>query len=291
MNPSSRQPLVGGPAFAGRTAAQLAVRRAVPNLLRSGHQLIRVGPFALLDHWGPEPLAAGAPHGREPYPQLGLDHLTWVVQGATAVRSSLGDVVLHAGDLQWMSTGSGLTRAEQPAAGLAADGGITEGLSLWLAPARAHRQDPPRRQEVRAADIPTAQEPGACVRVLLGEHAGLKSAIQPPTPALWLDVSLEADATVVLPLPPEDEVACYTLSGMAIVGSRGMVFPAGELAVLDRGDQLHLQALGGPARVLVLGGPALADPYLLQATFLADDEQALALAWARWRGGELPGIG
>jgi redox-sensitive bicupin YhaK (pirin superfamily) len=80
------------------------VHRALPSAQR-----LMVGPFILLDHFGPLALRMGAGLNMPPHPHIGAATLTYLLQGQLFHRDSLETAsVVRAGDVNWMTAGSGI---------------------------------------------------------------------------------------------------------------------------------------------------------------------------------------
>src|SRR5207237_7423076 len=131
--------------------------------------LDHLDPFLLLDHFesaNPSDYEPGFPY----HPHRGIETVTFVRKGEIQHKDSLGHRgSIGAGDIQWMTSGSGILHEEMPQV---RPEGIA-GLQLWLnLPAREKMSQPKYRdlQADRLTDTKTDE--GASLRVIAGEAQG-----------------------------------------------------------------------------------------------------------------------
>src|SRR5512140_3183992 len=127
-------------------------------------------PFLLLDDFRndvPEDYLAGVPW----HPHRGIETITYMLAGTVEHADSLGNRgVLGAGDVQWMTAGSGIIHQEMPKGDPA---GRMHGFQLWANLPASLKMTEPRYQDVKAADIPeVADGDGTRVRVVCGKFGG-----------------------------------------------------------------------------------------------------------------------
>ncbi len=107
-------------------------------------------PFLLLDDFRndvPEDYLAGLPW----HPHRGIETITYVLAGTVEHGDSMGNHgAIAAGDVQWMTAGSGIIHQEMPKGDHA---GRMHGFQLWANLPSALKMTAPRYQEVKALDI------------------------------------------------------------------------------------------------------------------------------------------
>ncbi|MBN1834609.1 MAG: pirin family protein, partial [Spirochaetales bacterium] len=150
-------------------------------------------PFLLLDDFrgdDPKDYLAGFPW----HPHRGIETITYMLDGEVEHGDSLGNSgVIHPGEVQWMTAGSGIIHQEMPRGNAA---GRMGGFQLWANLPASHKMMNPRYRDVTSATIPVVQtREGASVRVIAGkveETAGPVAdvVIQPE----YLDVSVPGGA-------------------------------------------------------------------------------------------------
>ncbi len=250
--------------------------------------LDHLDPFFLFDHFGsenPDDYLAGFPM----HPHRGIETITYMLDGSVSHRDSLGNAgVIGAGDVQWMTAGSGILHEEMPKAGQQR----LDGFQIWVNLPRKLKMTAPRYQDVPAARIPEVSLPGgARVRVVAGGVSGVQGAVQEifagPT---YLDLALPEGGSVELPVPRGHTALLYVYRGEAAVGrptaSRGATIPAPRLAILGDGDLVRLHAAaGGPARLLLLTAQPLGEPAVRWGPFVMNTHEEIAQALQELRDG------
>src|SRR5512136_3224255 len=108
-------------------------------------------PFLLLDDFRNDKPDAYAP-GFPWHPHRGIETITYVLRGRVEHGDSMGNHgAITAGDVQWMTAGSGILHQEMP------DGdpdGRMYGFQLWANLPRANKMMNPRYQDVKSNQIP-----------------------------------------------------------------------------------------------------------------------------------------
>src|SRR5215217_4247328 len=132
-------------------------------------------PFLLFDDFRnerPDDYAAGFPW----HPHRGIETITYVLAGNVEHGDSLGNRgTLGAGDVQWMTAGSGILHQEMPKGD---PQGRMHGFQLWANLPSSLKMTKPRYQDVGSNDIPVVvDDDGTSVRVICGEFWGKKGPI------------------------------------------------------------------------------------------------------------------
>src|SRR5271155_2849164 len=132
-------------------------------------------PFLLLDDFRndvPAEYLAGFPW----HPHRGIETVTYVLAGTVEHGDSMGNRgTIGAGDIQWMTAGSGIIHQEMPKGD---DAGRMHGFQLWANLPSALKMTPPRYQEVKSPGIPEiTDDDGTRVRVVCGSFWGKKGPV------------------------------------------------------------------------------------------------------------------
>ena len=242
--------------------------------------LDHLDPFFLFDHFGSEDAGdyiAGFPM----HPHRGIETVTYMLDGSVAHRDSLGNSgVIGAGDVQWMTAGSGILHEEMPRVGPRR----LDGFQVWVNLPRALKMTSPRYQDVPAARIPELLRPdGGRVRVVAGEVDGVVGAVREifagPT---YLDVTLPAGGRFDQLIPRGHTGLLYVYQGEVTVGGRPV--PSPRLAILGDGDLVRVQA-SAPARFLLLSAQPLEEPSVRYGPFVMNTRDEIAQALAELRDG------
>jgi redox-sensitive bicupin YhaK (pirin superfamily) len=254
------------------------VRRALPTQDRR-----MVGPFIFFDQMGPGEFLTGSGLDVRPHPHIGLATVTYLFEGEIMHRDSLGSVQpIRPGDVNWMTAGSGIAHSERTDAAQRTHSNRLFGIQSWIALPQSQEEVSPAFVHHPAATLPMLRDRGASVRLIAGEAWGERSPVAALSPTFYADVALDTNA--VVPLPQEHaERAAYVVEGaIEISGER---FEPGGMLIFRPRDGLALRAVGGPARLLVLGGAPMDGPRHLFWNFVSSRRERIELAKADWKAG------
>src|SRR5512141_3021510 len=133
-------------------------------------------PFLLFDHFAFNDPMEGPIRGFPMHPHRGIETVTYMLEGATAHRDSLGNQgVIGPGDVQWMSSGRGILHEEMPRRG---PGGAIYGFQLWVNLPSHLKMSEPRYQEVNSSTIPTYEKDGVKIRIVAGTVEGFSGPVE-----------------------------------------------------------------------------------------------------------------
>ncbi|GGS31627.1 pirin family protein [Actinokineospora fastidiosa] len=253
------------------------VRRLLPTLGRR-----MVGAWCFLDHYGPDEIADAPGMQVPPHPHIGLQTVSWLLEGEVFHRDSLGSAqLLRPGTLGLMTAGSAIAHSEQSPP---VHPTMLHGTQLWVAlPEEArHRQ---ASWEFHP-ELPVLTAPGVSARVLLGDLDGARSPGTVHSPLIGADLTVTGSAR--LPLERDFEYAVAAVDGPLEVDGREI--GPGALVYLGCG-RTELR-LSGTARALLLGGEPFAEKIVMWWNFVArtgEEVTAAAQAWRRGDFGPVPG--
>jgi redox-sensitive bicupin YhaK (pirin superfamily) len=240
------------------------------------HGLEHLDPFLLLDHFEsarPADYEAGFPY----HPHRGIETVTVVRAGEVRHGDSLGHRgTIGAGDIQWMTSGSGIMHEEMPQVRPEGIGG----LQLWLnLPAREKMTRPKYRDLQASALVETATDEGARVRVIAGESAGVSGPVEGLAVApKFVDVVLPTGGAFRDAVPRGHTAFAYVDRGSVRFGERVVQAPA--LVVFGDGDLVEAAAANGGGRFLLAAARPLHEPIARYGPFVmntrAEIEQTLA---------------
>jgi len=241
----------------------------------------RVGPFLLLDTFGPHQFLPGEGMQVPPHPHIGLATLTFLLEGELMHRDSLGSAqCLPSAAVNWMCAGRGIVHSERSPSHLAAQSHTLRGLQLWIALPDALSECEPDFVHVAANEVPRVAMQDAQVRVLAGTGWGLQSAVPATSPLVVALIDLPAGGSLQL---PKEYAECALLLIDGDIDLHHMPLPESTLVVIDHGDTLHLQA-HRDARLLYLGGEPVGPRYLWW-NFVARERERIEQAKSDWAAG------
>ena len=219
-------------------------------------------PFLLFDDFRnerPEDFLKGFPW----HPHRGIETITYVLAGSVDHGDSLGNKgSLGAGDVQWMTAGSGIMHQEMPKGD---PSGRMHGFQLWANLPASLKMTAPRYQDVTSDAIPEAiDDDGTRVRVVCGEFWGKTGPVDGVAASpQYLDVSVPPGVRKHLPIETTRHAFAYVFAGSgtfrdasqprgvqtevvgegaatvrSAVGDRSLVlFDSGDEIVVQAGDQ------------------------------------------------------
>jgi len=253
-------------------------------------------PFLLLDDFRndvPEDYLAGFPW----HPHRGIETITYVLAGTVEHGDSMGNRgAIAAGDVQWMTAGSGIIHQEMPKGD---HGGRMHGFQLWANLPSSLKMTAPRYQEVKALDIPEIRDDDAThVRVVCGKFWGKTGPVDGiAADPIYLDVSVPPGRRKTLPVEITRHAFAYVFAGngkfcnasepLAVptepVGWADTNPPAEadnrSLVLFDRGDELMVQAGDDGIRFLLVSGKPLEEPVAWYGPIVMNTQEQLRQAF------------
>jgi hypothetical protein len=224
-----------------------------------------------------------------PHPHMGLQTVSWLLSGQVHHRDSLGsDQLIQPGELGLMTSGHGITHAEQSPVPHPA---LLHGVQLWVALPEAARNRAADWQHVES--LPHLIDRGMRTTVIAGALAGAVSPGRTYSPLVGADLELDAGADALLPLEPDFEHAALVMSGWAEVD--GVPLTPGSMLYLGCGRRdLRVRSEPG-ARLLLLGGEPFAEQIVMWWNFVGRSNEEILAARDQWttgdRFGVVPGAG
>ena len=259
----------------------LAIVRALPV---RGRRLI--GPWCFLDRFGPLTFTEGTPMDVAPHPHIGLQTVTWLLEGEVVHQDSLQqEAVLRPGGVNVMTSGHAIAHAEHTPD---KNTGKLNGVQLWTALPDQHRYRRASFQHVSA--VPVAEAQGGIVRVFSGALGGIPSPAEHFSDLVGADLQVHKGERLNVPLRPDHEHAVLALTGDCALEGQPL-----EQAVLyylgTQRSEVTVSTTAG-ARVLLIGGAPFPETILMWWNFVARTPEEIRQARDDWeahrRFGEVP---
>jgi redox-sensitive bicupin YhaK (pirin superfamily) len=239
-------------------------------------QVDLLDPFLLLDHFGsnnPDDYMAGFPM----HPHRGMETITYMLRGSVEHRDSTGRKgLIKAGDIQWMTAGSGIMHQEMPQR---SDDGVS-GFQLWVNLPRAQKMMEPRYRDVTREMIPEIDAGnGAKVKVVAGNVNGMSGPVKDlVVPVEYLDVTLHEGGHIDRDIPSEHHAFAYVFEGNARFG-QGPFLEKEHLAIFGKGDSVTAEAGPDGARFLLVSGRPIKEPIAWGGPVVMNTEEELQAAF------------
>lgn len=210
-----------------------------------------------------------------PHPHIGLQTVTWLLEGEVLHRDTLGNTQsIHPGQLNLMTAGVGIAHAEESPPDHPP---VMHGVQLWVAlPERSSSVDPAFDH---IPSLPIAETEGARITVIVGELLGERSPARTYSDLMGAEIELRSTAEV--PLRADFEYGVIALSGEATV--EGVTLRVGNLLYLGLGRETVSIEASEPARVLLLGGEPFGEPLFMWWNFVAHSAEEIERARTDWQ--------
>jgi redox-sensitive bicupin YhaK (pirin superfamily) len=265
--------------------AGVLLRRSI-----SPHASNKFDPFLLFDHFAFNDPIEGPIRGFPMHPHRGIETVTYMLEGSTHHRDSLGNAgLIGPGDVQWMTSGRGILHEEMPRRG---PSGAIYGFQLWVNLPAALKMTTPRYQEVSANTIPSAEKDGATVRIVTGEVFGVTGPVtEIAASPLYIDVTLAPGAEFVQETPVGHTVVAYVFEGEGTFGSMDdnaapETVSAVKMVVFTDGDHIHVKAGdSSPVRFMLMAGAPFKEPIVPYGPFVMNTMEEIQQTLADLRSG------
>ncbi|MEP3688594.1 MAG: pirin family protein [Sulfitobacter dubius] len=238
----------------------LETRRATPTMEGAGVKLHRafgfhdpseLDPFLLFDDFRndrSEDFEKGFPW----HPHRGIETITYVLEGTVEHADSLGNTGdLNAGDVQWMTAGSGILHQEMPRGNAA---GQMHGFQLWGNLPSAQKMTAPRYQDMKSADIPVViDDDGTRVKIITGEFWGKRGPVDGiAADPQYLDVFVPAGVRKTFKIDTYRRAFAYVFQGAGAFADASA--PSGVLLEKEvGGEEVNIRDMSGDRTLIRFG--------------------------------------
>ena len=263
----------------------LAYKRAV-----GGEELSyeETDPFLLLDELGPILLAEGDFPGTPWHPHRGIDKVTYLLYGEGTYEDTQGTTgTLTSGDMQWLTTGSGLELTESNDH----PGGLLHAFQIWInMPSQLKRLNP-CYQDIRKNDIPIVHiKDGLKCKILAGVCHRKSGSTQTPVECQILDFRVEngVEFTHIVPVAMTTGIV-YVYHGSGQFGAQDIEAIKGDTLLCGPGDSLRFKCRASLStaskknyvedlRFLFLAGIPLGEPLYSHGGIFVNTREELRIA-------------
>lgn len=290
----------------------LETRLAKPTIEGAGVHLHRafgfqdpseLDPFLLFDDFRndrPEDYGQGFPW----HPHRGIETITYVLAGSVEHSDSLGNTGnLEAGDIQWMTAGSGILHQEMPQGNTK---GQMHGFQLWANLPSSLKMTAPRYQDVKGGDIPEIiDDDGTRVKVIIGDFWGKSGPVDGiAADPQYLDIYVPPGVKKTFPIDTYRRAFAYIFDGAGAFADAsnptGVLLEkevAGQevnirdlsgnrtLVRFGTGDEVTVQAGPEGIRFLLISGAPIQEPVAWHGPIVMNTQADLQKAFSELRNG------
>ena len=249
------------------------------------HQVPLFDPFLMLDDFhtsNSDKYLAGFPW----HPHRGIETITYILEGLVEHGDSMGNTgVIGAGDVQWMTAGSGIIHQEMPQI---SPTGTMWGFQFWANLPADRKMMAPRYQDVKASQIPLIElDGGISVKVIAGTVGGVQGPIRDIViePEM-LDISIPAGISYKHLLPEGHTAFTYILDGEGRFDETDNVYRKETVLLFEReGESVNISAEGEALRILLLTGKPLGEPVAWRGPIVMNTQEELHTAFEEYKNG------
>jgi hypothetical protein len=257
-----------------------------------------VDPFLLFDDFRgdrPDDYLAGFPW----HPHRGIETITYVLAGNVNHGDSLGNKgTISAGDVQWMTAGSGIIHQEMPHGN---ERGQMHGFQLWANLPSSLKMTHPRYQEVASKDIPeVTDDDGTKARIVCGTFWGRRGPVEGvAADPQYVDIWVPPGTRRSLPVAPSRNVFAYVFEGAGrfaaasepqpiktdVIGQEGVQAENRSLILFDSGDEIRVETRDEGVRFLLVSGTPIQEPVAWRGPIVMNTNEELRQAFEEYRNG------
>ena len=247
-------------------------------------------PFLLFDHFGPINYEPGGATGVPNHPHCGFEAITYLLGGEVEHKDSWGgQAAIETGDIQWMTTGSGLIHSELVTEKFKKSGGIIQGLQIWVNLPKKDKQVKPWYQHIKKDDIPAIKESsGVEIKVLVGKVKETKSLVQTYSPVSIFDVQFSNSGQINLEISKNKIAMVYVIDGELQFVEENKIAAKGQMIYYDQSaDEINLTSISTEGSYLVLAGEPLNEPVVRHGPFVTNTEGEMKQAMLDYQNGKM----
>lgn len=241
-------------------------------------------PFLMMDHFqndDPDLELPGFPW----HPHRGIETITYMLQGSIRHEDSLGNRgILEAGDLQWMTAGSGIIHQEMPVAG---ESNVLNGFQLWANLSASQKMMDPGYQEIPAAEIPELiEDDGTAARIIAGKFRGKQGAVRGiASDPGYIDLSIPPHRKKEIRIDIHKNAFAYVFEGSALFKGATVPVVSPNLVLFDRGDRIEVQTADKGIRFLLISGNPFNEPVAWYGPIVMNTREQLVQAFREYEEG------
>ena len=238
----------------------IPVTRAFPVL-----SMRKNDPFLLFDHFGPIHYEPGRATGVPAHPHCGFEAITYLLDGEIEHKDTWGgQATIETGDIQWMTAGSGLVHSEVVTEKFKLNGGLIQGLQIWVNLPLKDKKIKPYYQHVKKENIPyITDKSGVAIKVLAGSLKNISSSIQTHSPVSIFDVQFSQPNQSNIDITKNKIAMLYVIDRELQFVDEKKIARKGQMVFFDQSSQdILLTSISSSGSYLILAGKPLNEPII-----------------------------
>ena len=266
-----------------------------------GHSQVPLfDPFLLLDDFrsnNPSHYRKGFPW----HPHRGIETITYVLRGEVEHGDSMENKgVISAGDVQWMTAGSGIIHQEMPNGD---PEGFIEGFQLWANLPASHKMMEPRYRDVKSPQIPeVVLDDGTKIKIICGKVSGQSGPVRDIViDPEYLDISVPSETKFSHPTKRGHTVFAYVIDGKGyfcqekkpfayeVEGAnyfdmqRDALVGNETLVLYEDGDEIMVSTAKEPVRFILVSGKPIGERVAWYGPIVMNTQEELEMAFEEYQ--------
>ncbi len=266
------------------------------------YQVPLLDPFLMLDDFHsdkPADYIKGFPW----HPHRGIETITYMLNGEVEHGDSMGNKgVIHAGDVQWMTAGSGIIHQEMPKG---RKDGLMWGFQLWANLPASRKMMEPRYREVKKEMIPeVTDDKGTKIKIICGVVNGTAGPVKDiVTEPEYLDITVQPGSIFMRKVKTDHTVFAYVIEGEGyfdkehdpyayeVTGSnyfdlnRNSLIHNESLVIFDESGDVSVSTGEKPMRFLLISGKPIGEPVAWYGPIVMNTQEELRIAFEEYENG------
>jgi len=266
------------------------------------YQVPLLDPFLMLDDFHsdkPADYIKGFPW----HPHRGIETITYMLNGEVEHGDSMGNKgVIHAGDVQWMTAGSGIIHQEMPKG---RKDGLMWGFQLWANLPASRKMMEPRYREVKKEMIPeVTDDKGTKIKIICGVVNGTAGPVKDiVTEPEYLDITVQPGSIFMRKVKTGHTVFAYVIEGEGyfdkehdpyayeVTGAnyfdlnRNSLIHHESLVIFDESGDVSVSTGEKPVRFLLISGKPIGEPVAWYGPIVMNTQEELRTAFEEYENG------
>lgn len=250
-------------------------------------EIENLNPFILLHH-GRNIFEANSQSRLGPHPHRGFEPVTFLFDGEIEHRDSEGNIgMLEAGDVQWMTAGSGIIHSEGPSENLLKKGGKLQLIQLWVNLMSANKMTKPKYQDIKNAQMPSISEnPNIQLKLVSGIYNDKKGPADTFSPIISIFGEIKAGEKISFEFESNWHTSLYILEGELLLTNLGRV--TDEIFVVFNYENgiIELEAIKN-TKILLLSAEPILEKYVAHGPFVMNNHSEINQAILDYQSGKM----